>query len=232
VQLFSSDLKKALATTVALAGGRGEGIRVGGGSLSDWAAGIVAQLLRRANADAEGQLWASLDDVLPLLAEAAPNQFLDQVSAGLNGEDPVLRRMFTDDASAGFTVASPHTALLWALETLAWSGDHVGLVTKSLARLVEIDPGGKLANRPIESLTAIFLPQVPQTSVGIDRRLAILDVLRRDHGAVAWQVMIRLLPGHSWVGTYAAAPRFRDWKPDGQTVSRAEYLALISALVE
>jgi hypothetical protein len=214
-RIHSSDLRKGLATTLAAFGALGAGPHVGAlGTASDWAAGAIAQLLRRANDDESGDLWASLTDVLPLLAEAAPDVFLRAVQKGTEeGSEPLLRKLFLDSSGDGFTVSSPHPGLLWALENLAWSPEHAGLAIQLLARLAEIDPGGRLSNRPMASLVDIFRPWVPQTSLHVDRRLAVLDSVRRTHPDVAWELMLALLPEHFGVGNFTHAPQFRDWKP-------------------
>lgn len=230
-RLHSSDLRGGIATTLAICGARGDDTRLGSGrTLATWAASIVAQLLRRANEDQSGQLWASLADVLPLLAEAAPDAFLRAVQEGVAGQDPVLRLIFTDQ-TGGFSISSAHTGLLWAMETVAWSDEFGPLAARLLARLAEIDPGGKLSNRPTNSLVGFFRPWLPQTSLPIERRLAVLDGLRRDHDAVAWDLMLALLPEDHAVGTYSHAPRFRTWKPEKEGVTNKEFWEFSSAVV-
>lgn len=214
-RVHSSDLRKGLATTLAVFGAFGGAVRIGAiGMASDWTAGVIAQLLKRANEDESGDLWASLTDVLPLLAEAAPEVFLRAVQKGTEEHsEPILRRLFLDSSGDAFTVSSPHPGLLWALESLAWSPEHAGLAIQLLARLAEIDPGGRLSNRPMKSLVDIFRPWVPQTSLSVERRLAVLDALRRTHPDVAWELMLASLPEHFGVGNFTHAPQFRDWKP-------------------
>src|SRR6202045_3628817 len=96
-RLHSADLRTGIATTLAIFGAWGHDTRLGSaGALDSWSSSIVAQLLRRANEDQSGQLWASLNDVLPLLAEAAPEAFLRAAQEGVSGSDPVLRSMFAD----------------------------------------------------------------------------------------------------------------------------------------
>lgn len=209
----SSSLRSGLAMTLALAGADSTIPNGGVGTFSDWAGGVVAQLLRRANAAASGQLWQSLSDVLPLLAEAAPDAFLTQVEAAVSGSDPLLRAMFTDTASDIFS-SSPHTGLLWALERLGWSSDHAARVAALLARLAEIDPGGKLSTRPQRSLEAMFRAWLPQTSLPLARRMKVLDALERDHPAISWCLFLALLPRHE-IGTFSSAPDVRMWKPTG-----------------
>lgn len=122
-RIHSSDLRKGVATTLAACGAFGHETEVGGiGTAADWAAAVVARLLRRANEDKRGDLWASLSDVLPLLAEAAPEVFLRAVQEGVaKRSEPVLASMFLDrEDLPALSVSSPHTGLLWALET--WRG--------------------------------------------------------------------------------------------------------------
>jgi hypothetical protein len=168
---YSNEIRQGLATTLALLGAYG-GRPVEGASITsrEWAAWIIRDVLAAANADTTCHLWASLADVLPLLAEAAPSEFLDAVAAGTSGHAPLLRGIFEDTAANANPLVqdSTHSSLLWALETCAWSPDHFGRTGDMLARLAEIDPGGRLANRPFASLQAIFLPWLPQTSVPTD----------------------------------------------------------------
>ena len=232
-RIHSGDLRSGLATTLALCGARGTVARFGSaGPLSSWAAGVIYRLLDRANEDGSGQIWASLSDVLPLLAEAAPDVFLRAIQKGVSGSDPVLKLMFADSSTNAMSVDSPHTGLLWALETVAWSEEHAALAAGLLARLADIDPGGRLRNRPINSLADIFRTWLPQTSLPMARRLAVLGALERDHEEVAWTLMLRLLPEPHAVGDYSHAPRFRPWKPSEEGVSTQEFWDASSAVTQ
>jgi hypothetical protein len=234
-RIHSSDLRRGLATTLAACGAFGQETQIGSlGTAADWAQGVVAQLLRRANEDRNGELWASLSDVLPLLAEAAPEAFLRAVRDGVTRQsEPVLAAMFLDrEDLPSITVSSPHTGLLWALENLAWSEEHAALAIKLLAQLAEIDPGGRLSNRPLNSLADIFRTWLPQTSLSAERRLAVLDGLRRDHPQIAWKLMLTLLPEPHAVGSYTHSPHFREWKPEKEGVTYAELWEMGSAVIE
>lgn len=233
-RVHSNNLRSGLGRTLALLGALGDGIDLGSGATGrTWAERLVNDLLSRANKDKSGQLWSSLSDVLPLLAEAAPDAFLSAVTAGATGVDPVLSRMFLDQQDQGFSVSSPHTGLLWALEALAWSRDHVGLAAETLARLAEIDPGGKLNNRPQGSLTDVFRPWLPQTSTDVDGRIAIVDSISRRHPNIGWPLLLSLLPESHSVGTFTYAPRFRSWKPRKESrVVMGDYWKAVNAAID
>jgi hypothetical protein len=210
---YSSDLRHGLATTLALMGAYGNAA-IAGASLTarEWAAWIVRLILDAANHDGSGRLWASLDDVIRLLAEAAPDEFLAAVHAALSGEEPLLAKLFTDskEQSALFGGAS-HSGMLWALEAVSWSPDQFGGVVDLLARWAEVDPGGRYANRPAATLVNFFRAWYPQTSVSPERRLAVLDRLRERHPALAWPLLLALLPELHGVASLIAEPTFRDW---------------------
>ena len=213
----SETLREALAETLALMGSRSDVVELCGGHHGQRIAdGIVSRLVTAANDDESGRLWASLSNLLPLLAEAAPDVFLGAVD-GASSSDRSMVQLFTDapDRDPMFT-NSPHTGLLWALETLAWSPEYVGRVAHIVARLAKIDPGGRLSNRPNASLRQIFLPWHPQTAASVDERLAVIDGLFKHFPDIGWNLAVALLPrNHDWAMP-THPPRYRDWKPSQQ----------------
>jgi hypothetical protein len=233
VRAFSSDLRRGLARSLALLGVYAEQLSLSQGtSGSGWSAYLVASLLRAANEDATERTWASLSDLLPLLAEAAPDAVIDAITSGSSGPNPKLASMFTDSVGSGlFSSESPHTHLLWALERLAWSPEHFGAAIDLLARLAEIDPGGRLSNRPARSLAEIFCPWHPENSVTSRRRLRVIDQVRRRHPDVAWKLLLSMLPESHATHFPTDAPHFRDWKPLEATAPAAEYIDFVSSIV-
>ncbi len=208
----SRDLRRGLAETLALIGSWREQI-LGETDLDvgQAADSIVGRLLGRANVEA--QLWASLSSLLPLLAESSPDVFLTAVEDGINSEPSAVIGLFSEEGNPMFTT-SPHTGLLWALEVVSWSSERLGRASNILAILARLDPGGRLANRPSRSLRAIFLPWLPQTSANLNARLRVLDQLRATESAVAWDLMLELLPQHHGVGTFTARPEWRNWQSE------------------
>lgn len=232
-RVHSSDLRKGLARSVALLGSRGDEVRLSRGrSARQWAEHVVWRLLSRANEDSSAQLWASIEDVLPHLAEAAPDVFLRAVAKSVTGSEPLLRRLFQDQDDS-WHASSPHTGLVWALECVAWSARHMGFAAEVLAALAEIDPGGKLSNRPAAGLRDVFRPWLPQTSAPAETRVMTLDALMLRHKEVAWKLLLDLLPGHSEVGTHTYKPRFRDWADDNErTITYGELFSMVDAVAD
>lgn len=235
VRKFSGTLRRGLAKTLALLGTHGDIVTTSKGHTgANIAEYLVRQLLDAANTDATGETWTSLSDVLPLLAEAGPDSFIDAVRKGVSGVDPALAKMFTDtkDDHSIFSGSSPHTGLLWALENLAWSPEHFGAAIDLLARLDAIDPGGRLSNRPFASIEKIFTPWFPETAVSIEGRLAVVDGLRDRHPDVAWRLLMTMLPDFHGAHFHTHEPQFRDWKPPTRNVTNVEYFEIVSGVVD
>ncbi|MCL5021402.1 MAG: hypothetical protein M1339_07070 [Bacteroidetes bacterium] len=140
-------------------------------------------------------LWASVNDFLPMLAEADPNEFLTAMEKLLNEEEAehTLKGLFEQEGG-GFGGRNYLTGILWALETLAWHEDYLGRVSVVLARIAEIDSGGNWANRPINSLTTIFLPWLPQTCASIESRKVAVKAVLHECPLVGWKLLLSLLP--------------------------------------
>jgi addiction module HigA family antidote len=206
-------LREGLAETLALMGARSETTSFSTtNSGQERANTVVRKLLDRANED--WRLWASLSGVLPLLAEAAPGGFLEAAEKGASGEEPVLVELFSEPGPLG---SSPHTGLLWALETLAWDPDHLGYAARLLARLAALDPypDSRFMSRPLRSLKEIFQVWYPHTKAGPEKRMRVIDAVRHREPEVAWRLLCGMLPEMTGgVSMPTHSPRWRDWAPE------------------
>ena len=201
----SHQLRQGLTETLALISSRDDKIQ-GTVSSQTRANMIVHNLLTSKN---DWKLWASLSNLLPILAESSPESFMNAVENALSGENPFLMDIFID---AEPMHSSPHTGLLWALETIAWEPQYLSRVTLILGKLSRLDSGGRLANRPIRSLNEIFLCWHPQTLANIEQRLRVIDTLLLRESDIAWNLICSLFPtrySNTAFGTYK--PRWRDW---------------------
>lgn len=154
------------------------------------------------------RMLAALRDQLPYLAEAAPVPFVDALESLLQGDSVRLKHLFRD---RGFFGPTFHAGLLWALETLAWSADHLPRVTLILGGLDEIDPGGSIGNRPRNSLRDIFLAWHRATSAPIEQRLTAIRLLHDKHPDTAWWLLLKLVPHPHDTATPTHEPTWRDF---------------------
>ncbi|HJP93519.1 MAG TPA: hypothetical protein VJ875_16285 [Pyrinomonadaceae bacterium] len=223
---YSGLLREGLAESLALLGSWSDSLIFADATTGQERANrIVGKLLQKANAN--WKVWASIAAYLPLLGEAAPTVFLDEVERGLLGESPVLLNMFSEGRNTLFG-SSPHTGLLWALETVARNPEYLGHAASLLAKLARLDPGGKLANRPAKSLHDIFQFWHPQTMAGLDKRLSVLDSIREHAPHVAWSLLNTLLPERlGGVAFRTAKPKWREWTTE--TLPQVTYAELEQA---
>ncbi len=158
------------------------------------------------------RLMAALSDNLALLAEAAPVPFLDALERLLEGDATLIRPIF-DEREEFFAPTSPHVGLLWALETLAWDSKLVLRVALCLARLADVDPQGRLQNRPLRSLRSILLAWSPSTHASQPERQAVLQSVISAVPSIAWPLLEALLPRSYDTSDSAAKPKFREFGP-------------------
>ena len=183
----------------------GVGLDVAGLGPEQFATDLIANLPGLKD---NARVMASLERQLVWLMEAAPRPLLSALEHLLEGERPAILLLFEEDAT--LFPHSSHTNLLWALESLAWSPAFLSQVSVDLAKLASIDPGGRLANRPITSLVSIFKPWMPQTSASLPQRLSAIDQVVAKVPEIGWKLISGLLPTRMDSGSPTARPRFRD----------------------
>lgn len=236
-QRHSSWLRDGLATTVLLIAVWEKNARL---SIALGAGQQFANELMRSlpGLGTDPRLLRSLEDELPLLAEAAPVPLLSALESMLEGYKDQVRSLLQESEGAVFPTAH-HVGLLWALERLAWDPTYFRRATLILAAMAELDPGGRVANRPAESLAEIFLLWDPSTNADTTLQKAVLDELVAKYPGVAWALVLRLLPGSRDISSPTSKPILREegaasrdvvsyadlWIAQRETVQRAIHLA-------
>ena len=229
----SERLRKGLVETLALVGSRPEALSsCSQGKAENVAALTVRSLLENAAWDR----WASLNDLLPLLAESSPNEFLGAVESGLEklNETP-FHQVFAQEGSGGTDGWNYMSGLLWALETLAWHPDFLTRVIVVLGDLASIDPGGNWGNRPANSFVDILLPWHVQTCASMEKRKVTVETLLREQPEVGWKLLLGLLPHNRGYTIGCRRPTWRefirrDWKDSVTTSEYWEQVAIYTDL--
>lgn len=224
----STNLREGIAETLALLGSLPETLSsCSQGKAESVAAVTIRGLLQNAKWDR----WACLDDLLPLMAEAAPDQFLNAVESALENidESPFIQ-VFAQEGGGGIGGRIYTSGLLWALETLAWDSDYLTRVVLILGDLASIDPGGAWSNRPSNSLTDILLPWHLQTCAPVDKRISAVETLLQEQPNVGWKLLLALLPNNRGFTSGCRRPAWRNLIPANwkDTVTRADYLDQIA----
>ena len=190
-QYHSNCLKKGIAETLALLRNHGEVLTECSLRTRDQ---TIVRTVRETLGNADWTLWASLDEVLPLMAEAAPDIFLNIVEEQLRSNpSPFDDLFFQENQKKGVFGRSYIAGLLWSLETLAWNKEHLTQVTLLLGKLASRDPGGEWGDRPENSLSAVFLPYSQQTEASPEEQRTAIRALQKEHPDIVWKTLLKLL---------------------------------------
>lgn len=226
----SSDIRKGMAESLALLGCQPDALI---NCSREKPAAVTILTLRELFENADWVLWGSLNPILPELAEAAPDEFLSAVESALQQEACPFDDLFSQEDN-GITGRNYLTGLLWALESLAWDQQYLVRACVILGELDSHDPGGKWANRPLNSLTTILLPWLPQTAASIDKRKVTVQTLCREVPTTAWKLLISLLPNQHQTSSGSHKPSWRSLIPDDweKGVTQGEYWEQVSIYAE
>lgn len=227
---YSGTLRKGLAESLALLGTQPDALTNCSFNKAE-ATAIVS--VREIFKGADWVLWGSLNNLLPTLAEAAPEEFLNAVEGTLK-KDPCPFNELLSQADDGFMGANYMTGLLWGLEALAWDENHLIRVTVILGKLAQLEQAWASGNRPDHSLTNIFLPWLPKTIAKVSKRKSAILALQKYSPDIAWKLLLSLLPSQTQTSSGTYEPRWRmtipkDWE---NKVTNKEYFEQVSAYAE
>lgn len=203
----SVSLRHGISRMLALLGSYGdEDCKIrSASSVQDQISISVRQILKE---DMSEQAWYSVSSEITLLAEAAPEVFMDAIEGDLRKDKASIMSLFVEEGTMG---GCPHAGLLRALESVSWNLDYLSRAVGILAKLARLDPGGRYMNRPLNTLKGIFQGWLPQTKAPLDDRLKIIDWLINIEPEVGWKLLISLIPGVGEVSNTIQKPHFRDW---------------------
>jgi addiction module HigA family antidote len=152
------------------------------------------------------------DRVLPLYAEAAPDEFLSILERDLKTNAPASIGLMRPVSKSDFFSSPTRTGLLWALEELAWNPDTLTRAALILARLANVEINDNWVNKPINSLESIFRAWMPQTAASHAQRVAVVKKLAREFPTVAWKICVDQFGNNHQIGHHSHKPR---WRADG-----------------
>lgn len=208
---YSDELRKGIAETLAFLGVHGNKLKNCTLHKPEETSNLaISKLLR----NADWKLWASLNELLPILAEASPKEFLTSIENCLKQDPCLFDELFKQEGKGRLGGANYMTGLYRALEVLAWSEDYLPKAIMVLAELAERDPGGRYANRPANSIIMILFPLKPQTTGSIDLRIASIKGIRKSFPNTAWNIVLNLLPNQQQTLTKNKKPSFRSFIPN------------------
>lgn len=154
---------------------------------------VVEEIFQAAVKD--WRLWATLDPILPDLAETSPNSFMTIINTELSKQNHIFGNLFLESKNIIFD-RSYHNGILWGIERLAWFPEYLSFATVLLAKIIKSYGDLKLSNQPKETLNNIYFPMFPQTTANAQERLEAIDLIRKRFSDIAWKLMIGFLPAY------------------------------------
>ena len=206
VREHSSTLRKGVCETLVL-------LAVHGNDLFQSRLGFdiaarVANLVKRLLDPLTGDKLRSHDREFPGYAEAAPDEFLSLLEEDLARPQPVLQELLKPTGPGLFGHPS-RTGLLWALERLAWNPRTLTRVVRVLGRLSQTRINDNWANKPINSLHAIFRSWLPQTAAPLNDRIKTLEMLCGRFPGIGWEICVQQIASGNQIGCFSDRPRWR-----------------------
>lgn len=172
----------------------------------------VTLSVRKIFEKSDWKVWATLDDLLSLLAEAAPEEYLSCAQRFLKKKTGGLEALYEQECPGVIFNPTYVTGFVRALGLLAWMPDCFSASLDLLAQLVARDPGGNYRPRAADVLQEILHPLGPHTVVPWRKRVKVFSSLvRLKYKDVLWDVVTSLLPtSHYAFVVQQSWPIYRD----------------------
>lgn len=116
----------------------------------------------------------SLEHYFPLIAEAAPEVFIELIEKDFGNGSKIINQLFKYNPDCfTFGPIGHYHNLLFSLEALAWDTSRMTQIADILIRLLSYPVPSNNAQKPLESLKNIFRYVLPQTFVPCKDRIKI-----------------------------------------------------------
>ena len=201
---YSDDIRTGLAIELAIIGTYNDLMANCSSTLREsFAKNIIHELF-------EGMTWkrfASLDPVLPFIAEASPDAFLNEIISLIRNKT-IIQQLEQDEGGNWFYRESHFVGLSRALETLAWEPEYLNTVISIAANLSIIDEAeSNFHPRPKDIFFGIFWPWKPQTLSSDDKLIVSANFLSLQNKRLAWDILSDSIDRQ--MGSYHRIPRVR-----------------------
>ena len=178
--------------------------------------------------------WFALVDILPILAEASPDDFIRKLNEALREDPEKIGDLFQPRPGIVWEDYK-HPGLLWALEVLAWEPGRLETVMRLFCELqsrFESRIGDRFLNRPSQSMRDILRLLMPQTGAEIGERKSVLADLYNDYSKQVAELALALADKDNRTGNYTSLPIWRDDALGIPPVAIVEKIQMILAAIE
>lgn len=182
---------------------------------------VVREILKNDN----WEIWASLGELLPLLAEASPEEFLYQLEDKIRNSPSLIKQLFNENESY-ITTSNYSTGLYWSLELIAWEPRNLIETGMILTKLASFD------KEAIKHIANIILPWYPQTKSPIENRIILVKNILKEYPIYGWNLLMYLMPGKITVASPSYKPKYINKIEEENEVLQNDYWEQISKYFE
>ena len=224
---YSPELRKGIASSLALGGATADAIKSrchGDNNASniteivEMTKEIVKNILTQVVSDKDDHNWLEIADILPLLAEAAPDIFIEKLEDDFyTNNPPTVAQLFEVSSDSSDTTATSNKQhyLFFALEILSWEGEYLTRIIQILTRLCQYDRDNA-AHTPLKSISNILLNQSPWASSNLRDRLNAVETCRRLDPSIALKLLENLTSRDETAGAVSSPqqPLYQSYIPN------------------
>lgn len=163
---------------------------------------------------------ASLNDILPLIAEIDPKQYLVELETYIQKFGAELVSLFPKKDENPLFAQNFIYGVIWSIEVLAWDEKYLVSCIRCLGEIAAALSDENQLKIVIDAITDILLPWHPQTLASIQRQKNAVRALQVEIPEIGWIVIKALLPGATTVTGGTQKPKYiiKDI-PEERTVS-------------
>ena len=152
---------------------------------------------------------ASMSDILPLVAEINPRQYLDKLEAYVQRSGKELMHLFPQDGENSMFGRNFIHGIIWSIEVLAWNEDYLVSCVRCLGEIAKaVTPDKDKSRIATNAIRDILLPWNPQTLASVQRQKNAVQALRIDSPDIEWEVIMTLLPGATTISSGTQKPKY------------------------
>ena len=228
----SGELLRGLAQGLVLLAEFGDGDAMNQRRVGPPVSARVEQVVSAALENMTVDRLRALHTVMPLLAEAAPEVFMEAMEADLQQPNSAQRALLNFRWGDGGSESTPliyatdavryRSSLMWAYETLAWfSPQYAEQAIDLLARLADEKVRDHHGGQPRQSLAELLKPWHCGSVLDAERHCAVLRKLAKNHPEWIYSLVRKCIPAGHDIAHAAHLPLWRG-QPDGANSARPE----------
>lgn len=172
------------------------------------------------------EVWASIEKFLPLLAESAPEEFLQQLDDKLKNGQSVIESLF-NEKEYNLVTYNYFTGIYMALELTAWESRNFIESCMLLSKIAKYD------KEAIKHIAKIILPWYPQTHAPIENRVIVVQNILKESPKDGWELIKDLMPGVISVASPSCKPKWNNIiEEDENKILQGDYWKQISIYID